>query len=124
MSSRKTNSQQEPKSARPPEYTIIRRQSDTIGARQQTPQSNKTKQSKKFEETEARREERREQRYQAKRKRQWLLAAGIIVAFIVLLAVALHFLTSGSTATPTPGATPSANASSTLMVQAAPLINT
>ena len=124
MSSRKTNSQQEPKSARPPEYTIIRRQSDTIGARQPIPQSNKTKQSKKFEETEARREQQREQRYQAKRKRQWLLAVGIVALFVVLLAVALHFLANRSTATPTPGAAPSANASSTLIVQAALLINT
>lgn len=116
MNNEKRTNQQEQKSARPPEYTIIRRATNPVNTAPQQPQQpQKTRRSKRdvrSDESESRREQRREQRYRAQRRKQWILAGGIVVVFIVLLALALHFLTSTNSATnspnaPSPGGTPS-----------------
>ena len=109
MSSRENTPREAQKDARPPEYTIIRRQASAHGAPQPSQQMKKSRQSKleaRFEESETRREQRREERYRSKRRRQWILSAVIVVVFIGLLALALHFLTNNSTNTPNPGGTP------------------
>jgi hypothetical protein len=103
MSSRQNLRQSAQKSARPPEYVIIRRQPDTQSGQQEPPQPKKTRQSKKVTKYEEN-ENRREQRYRAKRRRQWIRSLGIVVVFIALLALALHFLAIRSTSSPTPAA--------------------
>ncbi|HEU5368439.1 MAG TPA: hypothetical protein VFU69_08250 [Ktedonobacterales bacterium] len=116
MSSRENTPREAQKDARPPEYTIIRRQASARGAPQPSQQIKKSRQSKleaRFEESETRREQRREERYRSKRRRQWILSAVIVVVFIGLLALALHLLTSSSTSTPgapNPGGSPSTGA--------------
>ncbi|HLW01261.1 MAG TPA: hypothetical protein VKT82_21580 [Ktedonobacterales bacterium] len=108
MSSRQNSRQSAEKSARPPEYVIIRRQGGTpSGQLSQPKKARQGKKETKFDESEARREQRREQRYKAKRRKQWILSLGIIVVFIALLAIALYFLDSRSSNgnnTPTPAA--------------------
>lgn len=103
MSSRENTPREAQKDARPPEYTIIRRQDSPRGAAQPSQQIKKSRHSKweaRFEESEMRREQRREERYRSKRRRQWILSAVIVVVFIGLLVLALHFLTGNATSAP------------------------
>ncbi len=113
MSSKEHMPREAQKSARPPEYMVIRRQASPRGAPRPSQQIKKSRQSKRramVEESETRREQRREERYRLKRRRQWILSGVIVVVFIGLIALALHFLTSNAASTPgtpNPGGTPS-----------------
>lgn len=114
MSSKENARQEEPRSARPPEYTIIHRQATTHSRARQQPPLKQTGQSRKearFAEKEARREQRQEQLYRSKRKRQWIVAMGIMIVFIGLLALALYFISSRSaSATPAGNEVPAGSA--------------
>lgn len=112
MSSQENLGQEDRKSARPPEYTVIRRQAPTRSGQLQPPQASQSKKARpskkelKFDEAETKREQRREQRYQTRRRRQWILAIGITVIFIILLVIALRILASRAASTAPAGGTP------------------
>ena len=79
-------------SARPPEYSILHRQSSArTGAQQHIPQPKKTRHSKREaqrEERLSRRELLREHRYEARRRRQWVLVITLVIVFLALIALA------------------------------------
>src|SRR5579871_9276 len=91
MRSGENTGQAAQKSARPPEYTIIRRQSGSHDGWRQPPQLKQIRQSKKeaqLEERLSRRAELREQRSEAKHRRQWMMTIILIVLLIALIALA------------------------------------
>ncbi len=100
--------QEDPKNVRPPEYVIIHRSAAARSSALQQPR--KTRQSKKesrFDQNETKREQQREARYKAQRRKQWILAAVVVVGFITALGLAAHFLTNTSNnATSTPNTQP------------------
>ena len=102
--SRKASERQEGrKTAHQSEYTVIKRvHRSHPGAQQYQAPATKHRPDKKsaaLEEKLSRRELQREKQYDAKLRRQWALALGVIILFIGIAAAALHFITNRPTAT-------------------------
>ena len=98
MSRKASERQEERNAARQPEYTIIKRVRRPITGTQQYQapliRNRPSKKSAALEEKMSRRELLREKQYDAKRRRQWALALGVIILFIGIAAAALHFITN------------------------------
>lgn len=102
MDRKASERQEERKTARQPEYTVIKRAQHPTGTQPYQAPSTKTRPSKKsaaLEEKVSKRELLREKQYDAKRRRQWALALGVIILFIGIAAAALHFITNRPTTT-------------------------
>ncbi len=101
VSRKASERQEERKTAHQPEYTIIKRaQRSNPGTQHYQAAPTKSKPGKKsaaLEEKLSKRELLREKQYDAKRRRQWALALGVIILFIGIAAAALHFITNRPT---------------------------